>query len=250
MPSLLPNCARAVLLPIVLSAAWSALAAGPSISSNAVPAVTAEPATAKPATAEPASRDRGPEAEALAERSREAGLITDWHLVGRYGRSGTDFTRSFAPERWSAGDRHIRNVSYELLFPEGTFALPASVAGQSGVFYALARVYLSGSGDWNLYLESSAEAVVFLDGRQVLTRGANHRGTLRETFHAESGFHNVMVKFVAQAAPFRLAVLPPNSGSRRKKNTPHLQGNGAEALSARLHPMKPTRFWTVSGHEL
>ena len=213
-------CLQAVLLLFVLGAACGALSAS---------------------SEDPASRDLRAEAEAQAERSREAGLLTDWHLVGRYGRSGTDLTRSFEPEHWSADDRRLRNISYELLFPEGTFALPPAMAGQSGVFYALARIYLSGSGDWNLYLESGAEAVVFVDGHRVLERGPNHRGTLRETMHAESGFHNVMVKFVAQAAPFRLAVLPPNSGSRRKKNTPYLHGQGGEELSARLHAPIPAR---------
>ena len=219
--------ALAALLLLLLSAPWSAFGGGHNVSGNSTAA----------STANPAARDLRAEAAAQAERSREAGLLTDWHLVGCYGHSGTDFTRSFEPEHWSGNDRHVRNVSYELLFPEGTFALPAEMAGQSGVFYALARVYLSGSGDWNLYLESGAEAVVFVDGRQVLERGANHRGTLRETIHAESGFHDVLVKFVAQAAPFRLAVLPPNSGSRRKNNTPYLQG--PEDLSAQLHSLKP-----------
>ena len=66
----------------------------------------------------------------------------------------------------------------------------------------------------------------------VLTRGASQTGTLRETIHAESGYHLIMIKFLAQAAPFRLAILPPNSGSRRKNNTPYLRG--AEDLNARL----------------
>ena len=229
LPNLCP--ARAALLLIVLSAAGSAYSAGPALPGSFVPT----------SGGDSASPDRALDAAALAERSREAGLLTDWHLLGRYGRSGTDFTRSFEPERWAANDRHLRNVSYELLFPEGTFALPPAMAGQSGVFYALARVYVSGSGEWNLYLETGAEAVVYVDGCRVLERGANHKGTLRETIHAESGFHNVMVKFVAQAAPFRLAVLPPNSGSRRKKNTPYLQGTeqGAENLSARLQAPRP-----------
>jgi len=214
----LHSCLRAALLLSVLSAAWTAFGVSLAL---------------------PGSQDLTADSAAQAERSREAGLLTDWHLVGRYGRSGTEISRSFEPERWSANDKRVRNVSYELLFPEGTFALPPAMARQSGVFYALARVYLSGSGDWNLYLESGAEAVVFVDGRQVLARGANHRGIVRETIHAESGFHNVMVKFVAQAAPFRLAVLPPNSGSRRKNNTPYLQGT--ENLSARLGAPIPTR---------
>jgi hypothetical protein len=36
-----------------------------------------------------------------------------------------------------------------------------------------------------------------------------------------------MVKFTAQGAPFSVAILPPNSGSRRKNNTPYLQASPA-----------------------
>ena len=101
--------------------------------------------------------------------------------------------------------------------------LPPKPAGRDGVFYALSCTYLTSSGDWNVYLESAAPAVVFVDGQRVLVRGPNATGTRREIIHADSGYHMVMVKFVAQAAPFRVAILPPNSGSRRKNSTPYLE---------------------------
>jgi hypothetical protein len=168
------------------------------------------------------------EAELLQE-SREAGLLTDWHLQGRFGHGGeADFARRFKPEKEAAkAARRNQKTSnpierYELVFPEGRFALPPDLAALKGVFYADSSTYLSGSGEWNVYLESGAEAMVFVDGQKVLESGPQSAGVLRGTIHAESGRHSVMVKFTAQAAPFRVAILPPTSGSRRKNNTPYL----------------------------
>jgi hypothetical protein len=195
----------------------------------------------------------------MVENSRDAGLMTDWHFLGRYGHDPADLARRFAPERWFAkqaakqaaqqesekqaagpsGNSHpekrLKSPRYELVFPEGTFVLPAKLAARDGVFYALSCTYLTSSGDWNVYLESGAEAVLFVDGHRVLARGAHATGTLRESIHAESGYHMVMVKFVAHAAPFRVAILPPNSGSRRKNSTPYLHLSPAsEDLQAAL----------------
>ncbi len=99
------------------------------------------------------------EAELL-EESREAGLLTDWHLDGRFGRGREkDFAREFAPEKEAAKAtaRSSRAQHYELVFPEGRFALPPGVASHKGVFYASSSTYLSSSGEWNVYLESGAE---------------------------------------------------------------------------------------------
>jgi hypothetical protein len=197
----------------------------------------------------------------MVESSRDAGLLTDWHFLGRYGNDAADLSRSFAPERWFAkraakqaarqdsekeaagpsGNRHpekrLKSPRYELVFPEGTFELPAKLAARDGVFYALSCTYLTSGGDFNVYLESGAEAVLFVDGRSVLVRAPGATGTLRTSIHADSGFHMVMVKFAAQAAPFRVAILPPNSGSRRKNNTPYLHRSPAsEDLQAAIHP--------------
>lgn len=166
----------------------------------------------------------------LLEASREAGLLTDWHLDGRFGRGREkEFARHYAPEKEAAKAAKRANQAqhYELVFPEGSFALPPALASHKGVFYASSSTYLSDSGEWNVYLESSAEAVVFVDGRRVVESGPKVPGVLRGTIHAESGYHSVLVKFTAQAAPFRVAILPPNSGSRRKNNTPYLQASPA-----------------------
>jgi hypothetical protein len=164
------------------------------------------------------------------DKSREAGLLTDWHLEGRFGHgNGNEFAHKFPPEREATKEATRRFVRrrYELVFAEGTFALPEEFASQKGVFYANSSTYLTSSGEWNVFLESGAEAMVFIDGRRVLAGGSKASGVLRAKIHVESGYHSVMVKFTAQAAPFRVAILPLNSGSRRKNNTPYLQASPA-----------------------
>jgi hypothetical protein len=184
------------------------------------------------------------EAELLAS-SREAGLLTDWHLEGRFGHGGrAEFARKFAPEKLAQKqakraadgvDTGLERRRYELVFPGGTFALPSELAERPGVFYASSSTYLDGGGEWDVYLESGAAAMVFVDGRQVLARESKVTGVLRAKIQAESGYHSVLVKFTAQAAPFRVAILPPNSGSRRKNNTPYLKASpGSEDMLAKL----------------
>lgn len=165
----------------------------------------------------------------LLENSREAGLLTDWHLDGRFGRGRQqEFARRFGPEKEAAKAASQPVLQhYELTFPEGRFVLPPALASSKGVFYADSSTYLSDSGEWNVYLESSAETVVFVDGQRVLESGPEASGVLRGTIHADSGYHSILVKFTAQAAPFRVAILPPNSGSRRKNSTPYLQASPA-----------------------
>jgi hypothetical protein len=162
----------------------------------------------------------------LLAKSRQAGLLTDWHIEGRFGHRGPEqFAKAFAPEKAAEKQaaRRFQRRRYELVFPEGTFGLPRELAGLDGVFYALSNTYLTSGGEWYLYLESGAETAVFVDGRRALTRGHKAAGVLRAKIHLESGYHSVMVKFTSQAAPFRIAILPPNSGSKRKNNTPYLQ---------------------------
>jgi len=171
----------------------------------------------------------------LLEKSRDAGLLTDWHLDGRFG-SGARFWHRYAPEKAAArqGARHV-NRHYELVFPEGFFSLASKQAAEHGIFYAFSSTYLASGGQWNVYLESSADAVVFVDGRRAVSSGPGSEGTMRVTLHLESGYHSVMVKFTAHAAPFSVAILPPNSGSRRKNNTPYLQASPAsEDMQAKL----------------
>jgi hypothetical protein len=160
------------------------------------------------------------EAEQL-ESSRDAGLLTDWHLLGHYGRA---FAHRHAPEKIAARLRSGQMArAYELVFPSGAFTLPQATAEKSGVFYAVSATYLMNGGEWNVYLESPDAIELILDGKPVICRQRGEIGTSRVQVHASEGIHSILVKFTADAAPFRVAILPLNSGSRRKNNTPYLK---------------------------
>jgi hypothetical protein len=226
------------IFQITLLAASVAFA--PSMFAQSAPSAEPTRAAAAPAivTQPPAETQNAAE---LLEDSREAGLLTDWHLDGRFGHGrAQDFARQFSPEREAAkaarqADTHFDSHRYDLEFADGIFTLASQMANQDGVFYADSSTYL-GDGEWNVYLESGAQAVVFVDGKRVIERGAQANGVLRATIHATSGYHSVLVKFVAAAAPFRVAILPPNSGSRRKNNTPYLKASPAsEDMMAQAH---------------
>jgi len=181
----------------------------------------------------------------LLEKSHEAGLLTDWHLDGHFGRSNAQFSRQFAPEKEAAkkGARGFERRTYELVYPEGIFKLPSEMSAMPGVFYAVSSTYLTSGGEWNVYLESTADAMVFVDGKRAVYCGPDPRGVTRGKIHLESGYHLVLVKFTAQAAPFRVAILPLNSGSRRKNNTPYLQASPAsEDMQAKLNEVTPRGF--------
>jgi hypothetical protein len=86
----------------------------------------------------------------LLEKSREAGLLTDWRLAGRFDHRGKDeFGYEYPPEKEAAKQGALRRFErsrYELSFADGTFALPKELAGLKGVFYANSSTYLTGGG--------------------------------------------------------------------------------------------------------
>ncbi|HUO61123.1 MAG TPA: hypothetical protein VMU24_10675 [Candidatus Acidoferrales bacterium] len=177
-----------------------------------------------------------PELDQLLQ-SREAGLVTDWNLLGRYGKhEQTDFSRAWAPERrkkQKVGSRHERKT---LSFPNGQFVLPANAS--NGVYYASARVYLFSDGDWNVWAESANAMQIFVDGAPVLLRPGSEQDAMRavhESVHLSRGPHSILAKFVREASPFRVAVMPPSGGLRHKRNIPlHELAPESLVLSASL----------------
>ena len=211
-------------------------------------ALCAAPASWAEDTGDTSSRQLAAECAEALEASREAGLLTDWHMEGRFGHgAAAEIQHRYPPEklalklatsRGQVRSLHKQHAQhYELVFSSGAFELPAEQKEQKGVFYASSVTYLMIGGEWNLYLESGDAAVIFLDGRPVLSRTPEAVGVVRKAVRAESGYHSIMVKFVAAAAPFRVAILPPNSGSHHKNSTPYLRAvPSSEEMMARVAP--------------
>ncbi len=171
--------------------------------------------------------------------SKDSGLLTDWRLVGPFGKTA-DFRHAWAPER-----DHLKKSRYgadrvlSFEFVTGKFELPAAAAHKpKGIYYASSEVWLPNGGDWRLYAETAGEMIVFLDGKPIIHRsGKNHDlQTSSEVVHLAHGTHRVLVKFNAVAAPFHLAVMPETGGLPKHNNIPKLHLTPeSQYTSAALH---------------
>ena len=57
-----------------------------------------------------------------------------------------------------------------------------------------------------------------------------------EVLHLEHGNHRILVKFVATAAPFHLALMPQTGGLRKHNNIPSIHVSAeSQYTSAELH---------------
>jgi hypothetical protein len=188
-----------------------------------------------------AASDGAPEFETLFQ-SRESGLLTDWKIVGPLGRyPNTDFDRAFGPEqdgltKKSYGSRPVRSLQ----FVNGRVELPKGVQ-RTGVFYAAADVDLRSGGEWRLWVESPGTLEVFIDGKRAMLkddRKMMQPQVLWEMRRMDDGLHRVVVKFLASALPFRVAIMPPTGGVKKRNNKPGLHaGAEGEYVSVAL------RYW-------
>ena len=192
------------------------------------------PASLKAQTTSAAST--APELDQLLD-SKESGLLTEWRLAGPFGSIG-DLSREWQPEH---DQMRKQNYSGErvvsLQFPTGKFALPAQFR-REGVFYASSDVWLPNGGDWRIYTETQGGMIVFIDGMRVMQRLNKDYDfrTTSEVIHLEHGNHRVLVKFVAAAAPFHLAVMPQTGGLPKRNNKPRLHETAeSQYTSAELH---------------
>lgn len=173
--------------------------------------------------------------------SKESGLLTDWRLAGPFGKTG-DLGHSYAPER-----DQLRKLRYpdmqvwNLQFANGKFELPARFH-RRGVYYASSEVWLPNGGEWRVYAETAGSLVVFVDGKRLMQRSEDKDAlqTTSEVLHLEHGTHRILVKFVAAAAPFHVAVMPQTGGLRKRNNKPNLHVTAEqEYTSAQLRWEKP-----------
>jgi tetratricopeptide (TPR) repeat protein len=147
--------------------------------------------------------------------AREAGVMTQWRVAGPFGHYGSlEFDQHWAPERDALAQSTSDGRAVERLhFSDGTFHLPAYFA-RHGVFYAAAET--TGAGRWIVRAETRGTIEVLVDGAVVLRKDDRYRATSEiawRTLRLKSGAHRVVVKFLASAAPFRIALLPAPSSA-------------------------------------
>lgn len=173
-----------------------------------------------------AASDGAPELDILAQ-SRDAGLLTEWRFAGPFGRHGLiDFDKSFAPETDNVSKKRYDNKKVEkILYADGQFVLPEYLQG-NGVYFASSIAYLTNDGDWTVFIESPGMVELRIDGETVLRRDTRAQAgpqLLRKKVRLLRGEHKVLVKFVAAASPFRVAIMPITGGAKRKNNIPLLR---------------------------
>jgi hypothetical protein len=155
--------------------------------------------------------------------AKESGLLTDWRIAGPFGHL-PDLKRSWDPEhdqlrKLHYGDDRVVNLQ----FANGKFELPAKFP-RNGIFYAASDIWIPNSGEWRVYAETAGSMIVFVDGKRLIQRSVqkNDLQTTSEVLHLEHGDHRILVKFIASAAPFHLAVMPQTGGLRKRNNKPNI----------------------------
>ena len=156
--------------------------------------------------------------------ARESGLMTGWRVAGPFGHYGNlEFDQHWSPEHDALAQRSSEGHPVERLhFDDGTFRLPLYFVRQ-GVLYAASET--TASGELRLRVESGGTLEVLVDGAVVLRKDDRFRVTPQvawRTLHLRNGTHRVLVKFLASAAPFRLALVPDPSADRQKLRSPQI----------------------------
>ena len=177
-----------------------------------------------------AAADGAPELDLL-QQSREYGLLTDWKIRGPFGKqSATDFDKTWPPEK-NGRSRKFRAAFADVYeFADGAVTLGEGL-NKAGVYYAEGEFEIPSSGTWRLRLQTLGTLDIFLDGKNVLRRDA--RSVILpevswQSLRMEAGKHKVLVKFLPSASPFRIAVLPPSPGPKKRK-APHAIHAGPES---------------------
>ncbi|HET9697203.1 MAG TPA: DUF3857 domain-containing protein [Terriglobales bacterium] len=144
--------------------------------------------------------------------SREAGLLTDWRVAGPFGKlSNVAFEQAWPAEREGLTAERVAGRAVERLrFNEGTFELPEYFS-REGIFYASSVVRFGENARKTLRVESDGTLEVFVDGRSVLRKDDRFRIGSQVAFadlDVGAGSHQVLVKFIPAALPFRVAFVP------------------------------------------
>ncbi len=148
----------------------------------------------------------------LADLVRETGVVTDWRIAGPFGHyPNVAFERAWDPERDgmtrpSYGGRFVE----QFRFDDGKVTVPEYFP-DDGVFYAASKISVATPGDWTLHIESPGTIQAWIDGNAVLTKDDRFHSTpenAEAVVPLRAGAHQLLVKFLSSASPFRVALVP------------------------------------------
>jgi hypothetical protein len=158
----------------------------------------------------------------LEKAARESGVMTAWRVAGPFGHYGNlEFDQHWAPEQDALAQPVSDGHAVEHLhFADGYFRLPDYFA-RNGVFYAAAETTTGGSR-WMVRAETPGTTELLVDGAVVLRKDDRFRASPEiawRTLRLQPGAHRVVVKFLATAAPFRIAFLPAAPATLESRHT-------------------------------
>jgi hypothetical protein len=175
-----------------------------------------------------AAKDGAPALDA-ASIARDAGMITHWRVNGPFGRHpNVDWEQSWRPEQDARlAAAYDQRKTEEFQFLDGNIVLPPYLRAKDGVFYAEATIEAPRSGEVTLRLETAGagSAQLFLDGQSVLIKDDRLQPSadLRHvSLRLAAGPHRLLVKFLDNASPWRLTLLPAAVPGMRGRPVPAL----------------------------
>ena len=154
----------------------------------------------------------------LLANSHAAGLITDWKLAGPFGKySYADFDRSFSPELDSLKDSVSAGHPVERVrYADGSLALP-DYFSHGGVFYAASTITFQAPVTRILSVDSTGTVQLFIDGKSTIRKDDRFRDgpeVVLSSIRLTAGPHTLLVKFISDALPMRIALLPETAPQR------------------------------------
>ncbi len=154
--------------------------------------------------------------------AHKAGLATGWRIAGPFGAyPNLDFDKRWSPEEDGlalpmSGNRAVE----DLQFDDGQFRLPTYFS-REGVLYAAADMDIPVPGDWEIRAQSSGTLEVFVDGASMVRKDDRFRVTpsfVTRKLRLNRARHRLLVKFLAPAAPFRIAIVPAEEHPALSRN--------------------------------
>ncbi|HEX7961560.1 MAG TPA: DUF3858 domain-containing protein [Terriglobales bacterium] len=143
---------------------------------------------------------------------RLAGLLTDWTLVGGFGKfSNLAFDQKWAPESdFLQSEKYDGHIAEPFHFDNGIVFAPDYFT-ESGVLYASGEISVPNEGRYVLKVESRGTMQIALHGSPVLVKDDRFlKGPEVQTVPVtlRAGKNRIFVKALPSASPFRISITP------------------------------------------
>src|SRR5689334_21820928 len=173
---------------------------------------------------------------------RLAGLLTDWTLVGGFGKfSNLAFDQSWPPESDFLRSANYHGHIAEIFHFENGIVFVPDYFTETGVLYGSSEITVPDEGRYVLKVESRGTMEIVLHGSPVLVKDDRFlKGpevqTVPVTLHA--GKNRIFVKALPSASPFRISITPAVPGSSQ-----HAGGSSKLPAEEAAYIRCATHYW-------